>query len=142
MNDFMKYWRIIRYYYLKKYQITELELDLLLYFYSVKYFTESDCYIFLQTFKWDKNRLSKLKQKGFLEIHKNANAYSSTIWKLSFKGKKLVASLYGKLNGDTISENYQFNRLFLKQAGFAHKTYKNAIIQMNEEMRTKKFKDD
>lgn len=142
MNDFMKYWRIIRYYYLKKYQISESELDLLLYFYSVKYFTENDCYIFLQTFKWDRGKLTRLRQKGFIDIHKNAHANSATIWKMTFKGKKLVASLYDKLNGGTISENYQFNRLFLKNAGFAHKTYKNAILEMNEEMRTKKFSVD
>lgn len=138
----MRYWRIIRYYYLKKYDISESDLDLLLYLYSEKYFKESDINIFSQTFKWDRYRLTKLKSKGFLDIHSHPHSNSPTIWKVTFKTKKLVASLYAKLEGGKISENYQFNRLFLKEAGFAHKTYKNAIIQMNREIDENKFSDD
>ncbi len=142
MKNYMRYWRLIRYYYLKKYNITESELDLLLYVYSEKYFTVTDCQVFMQTFSWSKTRFSILKSKGFIDLHNHAHANSPAIWKITFKGKKLVASLYDKLEGGKISENYQFNRLFLKQAGYAHKTYKNAIRQMNEEIRTGKFKDD
>jgi len=96
----------------------------------------------MQTFSWSKTRFSILKSKGFIDLHNHAHANSPAIWKITFKGKKLVASLYDKLEGGKISENYQFNRLFLKQAGYVHKTYKNAIRQMNEEIRTGKFKDD
>lgn len=142
MNDFMKYWRIIRYYYTQKYQINERDLDLLLYLYSEKYFTKNDCYLFLQTLPWDKSRFTKLRKKGFLDIHSHAHKNRSTIWKMTFKGKKLVASLYAKLNGGTISENYQFNRMFLDGAGYAHKVYRNVIKKMNEEIRTGKFSDD
>jgi len=142
MNDFMKYWRIIRYYYTQKYEITDRDLDLLLYLYSEKYFTKNDCYLFLQTLPWDKYRFTKLRNKGFIDIHAPANKHRSTIWKMTFKGKKLVASLYAKLNGGTISENYQFNRMFLDSAGYAHRTYRNVIKKMNEEIRTRKFTDD
>lgn len=142
MNDYMKYWRIIRYYYMTQYKITEATLDLLLYMYSEKYFTEKDLYIFLQTFSWDKSRLYKLKKDGWIDLHRKKNINSPAIWKVTFKTKKLVAALYNKLNGGTISEHYQINPMLKKKAGFAHKTYKNAILKMNEELRTRKFSDD
>jgi hypothetical protein len=125
-----------------RYNITESTLELLLYLYSEKYFVENDLYIFLQTFSWDKKRLTRLKSDGWIDIHRRKNAYNPTIWKVTFKTKKLVASLYNKLEGGPISENYQFNPLFKKNAQFSHKTYKNAILKMNEELRTRKFSDD
>ena len=142
MHDYMKYWRIVRYYYMTKHKISESTLELLLYLYSEKYFTESSMYIFAQTLVWDKARMSKLKKDGWIEMHRPHNTNSATIWKVTFKTKKLVASLYNKLEGGPISENYQFNPLFKKTAGFAHKTYKNAILKMNKELASRKFSDD
>lgn len=89
MHDYMKYWRIVRYYYMAKYKISESTLELLLYLYSEKYFTESSMYIFAQTLVWDKARMSKLKKDGWIEIHRPHNINSATIWKVTFKTKSL-----------------------------------------------------
>jgi hypothetical protein len=39
-NDYLKYWRVIRYYIKNKYGLTQADLDILLFLYSEQYFTK------------------------------------------------------------------------------------------------------
>jgi len=55
-----------------------------------------------------------------------------TLYELSFKGKKLINTVYKKLNGEEIDEAPSNNILFRGNVSYAGKVYRNRIIEMNE----------
>ena len=58
-NDYLKYWRVIRYFIKAKYKINTGELDVLLFLYSEKYFSKDKFNEFDELISWDVNRFNK-----------------------------------------------------------------------------------
>jgi len=96
-HDYMKYWRVIRYWAKAKYKIGTPDIDMLFFLYSEQIFNKS-------------------KFKEFEEC----------------MGKRLINTLYKKLNGEEIGESPQTNPLFRNDASYMDKVYRNMIIEMNQ----------
>ena len=41
-SNFLKYWRVVKYYVKRKYDLSSMELDMLLYLYDLPYFRKED----------------------------------------------------------------------------------------------------
>ena len=54
--NFLKYYRVVRYYIKKKYDITLMELDMILYLYDMPFFRKEDFNYYGNTMSWDKKR--------------------------------------------------------------------------------------
>ena len=59
-NDYLKYWRVIKYYYLRKHDMKAADLDMLLFLKSEKYFTKKKFDEFNQLVSWNKKRFTYL----------------------------------------------------------------------------------
>mgnify|MGYP000896113534 CR=1 FL=1 len=135
-NDYLKYWRVIRYYTCAKYKLTHAELDMLLFLKSEGYFDTSKFEEFNELLPWDKYRLWKMIREGWIEtFRESAPGRVKVIYTLSLKCKRMLSSMYRKLNGEEIPTSLSFNPMFKKNVKYSDKVYRNMIKQMNETIR-------
>ena len=131
-NDYLKYWRVVRYWVKAKYGLTTPDLEMLLFLYSEQIFTKDKFSDFKEIMSWDKNRFERLRQEGWIIVWKKREGKNKALYEVSHKGKKVVGMVYKKLNGEEISER---NPLFLKSANYMSKVYRNMIIEMNKSIK-------
>lgn len=131
-NDYLKYWRVVRYFVRVKYGLSTSDIDVLLFLYSEKYFAKSSFDEFNRLISWDKDRFKTLLRDGWIEVFRKRRGKYATLYQLSFKAQRVVDSIYKKLNGEEIPVNRSANPLFLKNVSYTDKAYRDMIIQMNE----------
>ena len=132
MQDYLKYWRVIRYFIKAKYGLTTSDLDILLFLQSEKYFSKDDFDEFNELISWDKNRFNTLLKDKWIEVFRKNTSKSKAIYQLSYKSTRVLVSLYKKLNGEEIPESPSSNPLFLKNVSYTDKVYRNYIKEMNK----------
>jgi hypothetical protein len=134
-NDYLKYWRVIRYFILKKYKLTTGELDVLLFLYSEKYFSKDKFNEFDELISWDVNRFNKLLRDGWVVVFRKRQGKKKALYEVSYKGRRMLGSMYKKLSGEEIPESPSVNPMFLKNVSYTDKVYRNMIIEMNKFIR-------
>lgn len=131
--NFLKYYRVVRYYIKKKYDITLMELDMILYLYDMPFFRKEDFNYYGNTMSWDKKRFYEMIKKGLIkEWRPGKEQYAKAkMYELSHKAKSICSLTYKKLlQEETISENTVSNPIFKKET-YMDKVYKNVIEKMN-----------
>ena len=137
-DDYLKYWRVVRYFIKTKYKISEPDLEMLLFLKSEKYFTTRNFKEYIEIFPWDRKRFKRLLDDGWIvEFPKRKK--SRQMYELSFQAKKMIASLYSKLNGSELPETQARNPLFATKVPYTHKVYRNMIKKMNESIRQQRY---
>ena len=58
-SNYLKYWRVRRYFIKAKYKLTQAELDVLLFLHDEKYFSKEKFEEFNNLLSWDVNRFDK-----------------------------------------------------------------------------------
>jgi hypothetical protein len=137
MDDFLKYWRVIRQYVKVKHGLTQSDLDVLFFLYSEKYFSKDKFEEFDLILSWEEGRFKRLKAAGWIESFRAYNTHTNTraIYQLSLKAKRLVGSVYKMLKGEQMPTTPEANPLFKSNAGYMNKRYRRAVTQMNAELR-------
>ena len=135
LNDYLKYWRVIRYFILKKYKLTTGELDVLLFLYSEKYFSKDKFNEFDELISWDVNRFDRLLRDGWVVVFRKRQGKKKALYEVSYKGRRMLGSMYKKLSGEEIPESPSVNPMFLKNVSYTDKVYRNMIIEMNKFIR-------
>jgi len=132
-HNFLKYWRIVRYYIKRKYEISLMELDMLLYLYDQPIFKKEDFNYYGNTMSWDKKRFYEMISKGLIkEWRPGKEKYGrSKIYELTHQGKTICSLTYKKLlQEEPISEDPRSNPLY-KNQNYMDKIYKRVISKMN-----------
>lgn len=129
--DYLKYWRVIRYFVKAKYGISTAELDMLLFLYSEKYFSKDKFDEFDELISWNVNRFDKLLRDGWIVVFRKRVGNHKALYELSYKAKRMIGSIYKKLNGEEIAESYVANPIFYKNVSYTDKVYRNMIKEMN-----------
>lgn len=135
-EDYLKYWRVIRYYIQAKNKISASELDMLLFLYSERYFQYKQFREYNQLMTWDKDRFYLLLKNGWIEPFrlKTKGLYRTSIYQLSYKSINMIRNIYKLMNGEEIPDSL-YNPLFYKNVRYTDKVYRNMIKQMNEFIR-------
>lgn len=131
-HDYLKYWKVIRYFAQAKYGIKSADLDMILFLYSEKYFSKTQFKEFNELLSWDINRFSRLLRDGWISVFRKRQGNKKTLYELSYKGKRMISSLYKKLNGEEIPMSESANPMFAKNVSYSDKVYRNMIIRMNK----------
>lgn len=134
-NDYLKYWRVIRQYIKIKYNLTQSDLDILLFLKSETYFSKDKFLEFDEILSWDKQRFEKLRQQGWIEVFRKRVGKHKALYQLSFKSKRMLNSIYKKLNGEEIPTSPSQNKMFAKNVSYSDKVYRNMIIEMNRSIK-------
>tara|TARA_R110000751_G_scaffold87320_6_gene173143 strand:+ start:499 stop:930 length:432 start_codon:yes stop_codon:yes gene_type:complete len=135
MENYMKYWRVIRYWAKAKYKIGTPDIDMMFFLYSEQIFNKTRFKKFEEVMSWDTARFNILLKKGWIHVWRKRVGKHTTLYELSYKGKRLVDTMYKKLSGEEIGESANINPLFRKDASYMDKVYRNMIIEMNQFIR-------
>jgi hypothetical protein len=100
MNLF-KYYRLVRKWAAKSYEIREADLEILIYLDCKDRFTRNDFIDGLYTYSWDKRRWERLRSEGWIDVwrERNRTTQKYTIYKTSFKSKQMITRIYKILLG-------------------------------------------
>ena len=134
-QDYLKYWKVIRYYVQAKYGVRSADLDMLLFLYSEKYFGKQQFNDFDKLLPWDINRFNRLLSDGWISVFRKRQGNKKTLYELSYKGKRMISSIYKKLNGEEIPMSESGNPMFATNVSYIDKVYRNMIKRMNKEIR-------
>ncbi len=132
-NNFLKYWRIVRYYIKRKYNISLSEHDMLLYLYDIPFFKKEDFNYYANSMSWDKKRFYNMIRKGLIKEWRGGGVKHgrSKIFELTHLGKNICSVTYKKLlKEELISEDPRSNPIFKKES-YTDKIYKQIIEKMN-----------
>jgi len=132
--NYLKYWRVIRYYIKMKYKLNTGDLDMLLFLYSEDYFSKDKFKEFDKLLSWNVTRFDRLLRDGWIEVFRKRVGKNKALYELSYKGKRVVNSIYKKLNGDEIPSS-EHNPIFHRNVSYTDKVYKNFIKEMNKSIK-------
>lgn len=130
-EDYLKFWRVISYYFKSKHELTSAELDVILFLYSEKYFDKGKFREFNELLTWDRNRFEKLIENGWIVIFRTRLRGKKNVYQLSDKAINMCKDIYRKLNGEEIPVSLSENAMFKKNVSYFDKVYRNMIKQMN-----------
>ena len=138
--DFLKNWAIIRKWAIITYGLkSTADLEILMFLYSEKLFTRTQFAEHSNFLSWDKDRFNRLLREDWIYIWRHRNHQETHLYEVSYKGKKMINSIYKKLLGlEPIPESVRRNKIFLKTAPFSHKTLAIAIKNHNKELKERK----
>ncbi|QGH72869.1 MAG: transcriptional regulator [Podoviridae sp. ctrTa16] len=138
-KGYLKYWRVIRYFFKRKYGLNQEDLDMMLFLYDEKYFGYQDFRRFEALLGWDKRRFRRLKEEGWIESFRKWDGKNKTLFTMTLKGRRAISQLYKKLNGEEIPIDPTNNEMFKRNVSFSDKVYRNMIMYMRAEVG--KFKE-
>ena len=89
-DDYLKYWKVIRQFTKIKYEVSQADLDMLMFLYSEKYFDKYKFEEYEKIFSWDRLRFDSLKRRGWIELFRSGEK------KRSLKRTKPIYQLTNK----------------------------------------------
>lgn len=137
-STYLKYLRLVRRYVQKKYEISLVELEMILFLYDENIFDKATFNSYsrilgFNTFKW----FEKFKERGIIEQWRDEHGYKS-LYKLVHKYKMACNTMYKHLEGEPIPTRVHQNPLFKAMATKTDKAYARLIMKMNAEREKKK----
>jgi hypothetical protein len=130
-NDYLKYWRVVRYYVKAKYGLSTPDLEMLLFLNGEKYFDKDKFREFDKLISWDRHRFDRLLRDGWIEVFRKRSK-NKALYDTSYRTKRVIDKIYKQLNGEEIPTDMGNNPMFAKNVGYNDKVYRNMILQMNE----------
>ena len=119
----LKQYRIIRKWACKNNNISESDLELLVYFDCMDFFTKQDFKIGTYAYSWNNRRWNDLLKNGWITVWRERNYTNQkyNIYKVSFKCKQLISRMYRIMLG-TEDLPTSHRNIMTKQ-----KTYTNTV---------------
>lgn len=136
--DYMKYYRVIRKYIMIQYELSEPDLEMLMYLYSEKLFNYYKFVEYANTYGWDRKRFKRFVDDGFIHMWRDKTRNEYRLYELTQKARYIMTKMYKHLNyEEEISETPNKNKVF-KKTMYSHKVLAMGIEKFNEEVRQRK----
>jgi ADP-heptose:LPS heptosyltransferase len=129
--NLLKYYRLIRRWACKTYDLKDADLELLIYLDCKKLFTRNDFINGVYTYSWDKNRWERLRRNGWIDVFKERNRTTSkyAVYKTSNKCKLLIKRIYRIMLAEEDLPTSE-RSTFYKNKTYTDKVYNKAIDDM------------
>tara|TARA_Y100000592_G_scaffold95661_1_gene162684 strand:+ start:7306 stop:7740 length:435 start_codon:yes stop_codon:yes gene_type:complete len=138
--NYLKYWRVIRYFIKAKYKLTQADLDILIFLYDEPYFSKDKFNEFDELLSWNVNRFDQLLKNGWIEVFRKYDRKNKALYQLSYKSTRMIVSIYKKLNGEEIPTSQSANPMFARNVSYTDKVYRNMIKEMNKSIRQQRHR--
>jgi len=129
--NYLKYWRIVRYFINAKYGISQPDLEMLIFLSDEHYFTKAKFKEFNKVFSWDKDRFERLRRNGWIEKVSVQSKSRLGVYNLTYQAKRIVAYAYALLHGKEFPEGPDKNPVFKRNCSFNDKMYKKVMMEIN-----------
>jgi|TARA_B110000977_G_scaffold154443_1_gene196290 hypothetical protein len=129
--NLLKYYRLVRRWACKTYDLKDADLELLIYLDCKDLFTRNDFINGTYTYSWDKDRWERLRRDDWIDVFKERNRTSSkyAVYKVSTKGKRLISRIYRILLAQEDLPTSERSK-FYKNKTYTDKVYNKAIEDM------------
>ena len=129
--NLLKYYRLIRRWACKTYNLKDADLELLIYLDCKKFFTRNDFINGVYTYSWDKNRWERLRREGWIDVFKERNRTTSkyAAYKTSNKCKLLIKRIYRIMLAEEDLPTSERSK-FYKNKTYTDKVFNKAIDDM------------
>ena len=100
--NLLKHYRIIRRWACRNYNLKDADLELLIYFDCMRFFTKQDFKLGTYAYSWDNRRWNRLVKEGWITVWRKRNytTQKHNIYEVSFKCKQLISRMYRIMLGD------------------------------------------
>ena len=133
--NLLKHYRIIRKWACKNNGLNDADLELLIYFDCMDFFTREDFKIGTYSYSWDNRRWNRLLKEGWIivwRIH-NRTTQKYNIYKVSFKCKQLISRMYRIMLGkEDIPTSLHRNKI-MKGKTYMDKVMITSIDNVNKD---------
>jgi len=133
--NILKHYRIIRKWACKNNDLTDADLEVLIYLDCMDLFSKHDFEQGVYSYSWDNRRWNRLIQNGWIVVwrHRNRTTQKYNIYKVSFKCKQLIMRMYKIMLGeDDIPTSARRNKL-IKGVSYTDKVMTKAIHNVNKD---------
>ena len=129
--NLLKYYRLIRKWACKTYNLKDADLELLIYLDCKNRFTRNDFIDGEYTYSWDKDRWERLRREGWIEVwrHRNRTTIKYSIFQTSAKCKRLISRMYRIMLGEEDLPTSE-RSIFYKNKTYTDKVYNKSIDDM------------
>ncbi len=129
--NLLKYYRLVRRWACKTYDLKDADLELLVYLDCKELFTRNDFIDGVYTYSWDKNRWERLRRDGWIDVFKERNRTTSkyAVYKVSSKSKRLINRIYRILLAEEDLPTATTS-VFYKNKTYTDKVFNKAIDDM------------
>ena len=129
--NLLKYYRLVRRWACKTYDLKDADLELLVYLDCKELFTRNDFIDGVYTYSWDKNRWERLRKQGWIDVFKERNRTTSkyAVYKVSSKSKRLINRIYRILLAEEDLPTATTS-VFYKNKTYTDKVFNKAIDDM------------
>lgn len=143
--DFCADIRVIRYFFLRHYKLTQGEFETLLKLDSMGKFITDDFKRLKSRMTWDKHRWKRFRKdekwvKVWRERDRRQRMYN--IYTTSYECKRMVNRFYKMLCGEESIPTDKYINPIMKRESYADNVYANAIEEFNEALRQKRLKKE
>ena len=104
---------------------------MLLFLYTEEYFSKDKFQEFNELLSWEVARFDRLRHDNWIEMFRKNSGKHKALYTLSYKTKRMIDSLYKKLNGEEIPTSPSKNPMFKRNVKYSDKVYRNFIKEMN-----------
>ena len=127
----LKYYRLVRKWACKTYNLTDADLELLIMLDCTGRFTRKQFIDGEYIMSSDKTRWDRLRSEGWIEVwrHRNRTTIKYSIFKTSFKCSQLITRIYRILLGEEDLPTSERN-IFFKNKTYTDKVFNKAIDDM------------
>jgi hypothetical protein len=133
--NLLKHYRIIRKWASKTNDLTDAELELIIYLDCVSLFTLKDFKLGTYSYSWNNRRWNKLIQNGWIQVwrHRNRTTQKYNIYKISFKGKQLISRIYRVILGEEDIPTSERRNSIMKGKSYMDKVLQVSINHINKD---------
>ena len=126
-----KYYRLVRKWACKTYNLKDADLELLIYLDCKQRFTRQEFIDGTYTYSWDKQRWERLRSQGWIEVwrHRNRTSIKFSIFKTSFQCSQLISRIYRILLGEEDLPTSE-RSIFYNNKSYSDKVFNKAIDDM------------
>ena len=137
LKDFnvIKHYRIIRKWACKNNDLNDADLELLIYFDCMDFFTKHDFEIGTYSYSWDNRRWNRLLKEEWIVVwrHRNRTTQKYNIYKVSFKCKQLISRMYRIMLGEEDIPSSERRNKIIKGISYTDKVLTQAIYNVNKD---------
>ena len=133
--NLMKHYRIIRKWACKNNDLTDSDLELLIYLDCIDLFTIKDFKTGTYTYSWNNRRWNKLIQNDWIVVWRKRNRTTQkyNIYKVSFKGKQLISRIYRIMLGDEDIPTSERRNSIMQGKTYMDKVLQTSVYNVNKD---------
>lgn len=133
--NLLKHYRVIRKWACKNNGLNDADLELLIYFDCMEYFTKQDFKTGTYAYSWDNRRWNRLLKEGWIVVwrHRNRTTQKYNIYKVSFKCKQLISRMYRIMLGEEDIPTSEKRNSIMKGKTYTDKVLQVAIKNVNSD---------